>query len=87
MLLSNPYRYILPEIHTPRESVAATPFPLTCPSCGAALTSQQATGLVYKRTASYACGATYTSKPQIQNHTEKWWGTCPVTKAEVAAES
>ncbi len=26
--------------------------------------------------ASYACGGSYTPKPQIQNHTEYFWGSC-----------
>ena len=45
-----------------------------CPVCGAAQTTDDA----WK--AAYACGATYTEKSQIQNHTDVWWGRCPIGK-------
>lgn len=32
--------------------------------------------LAGKNWATFACGGYYTSKPQIQNHTDKWWGVC-----------
>lgn len=36
----------------------------------------------YERRAAYACGGTYTYKPQIQTHTSKWWGSCGVVKSQ-----
>lgn len=96
---SDSYRYVLPEIHRSRvsrtyltqtgEYVTVPPegpvtFPDTCPACGAARTVETRTGF---GGAQYACGATYKSKPQIQNRTDKWWGSCPVTKAEVDREN
>ena len=70
----------LPEIamsHVDAETLPA-PFPEVCPRCGAAKTNElNGTNIAdYRRTITYACGASYTHKPQIQNHTEKWWGTC-----------
>jgi hypothetical protein len=38
----------------------------------------------YARRAAYACGGVYELKSQIQNHTDKWWGRCPVTKDRIA---
>jgi hypothetical protein len=38
----------------------------------------------YARKAAYACGGTYELKPQCQNHTDKWWGRCPVTRDRIA---
>jgi hypothetical protein len=55
-------------------------FPDACPCCGAAKTAEDAW-----RRVDYACGAAYTPKPQIQNHTDKWWGTCPLTQARHTA--
>ena len=78
------YAHILPEIHMSRAEVrnTATPFPAACPACGAEKAFEQNGYIVeYLRTATYDCGASYTLKGQIQNHTEKWWGSCPVTKA------
>lgn len=81
---SNPYRHILPEIAMSRDEAqrTATPFRATCPACGAALVEEVNHPQVdYRRIAIYACGAAYNHKPQIQNHTEKWWGVCPATAA------
>jgi predicted RNA-binding Zn-ribbon protein involved in translation (DUF1610 family) len=55
-------------------------FPDTCPACGAAVKSR---GNAYHNPVTYACGAAYTQKPQIQNHRDVWWGTCPVRKAAI----
>lgn len=38
----------------------------------------------YARSAAYACGGKYELKSQCQNHTDKWWGRCPVTKDRIA---
>lgn len=79
------YRHILPEIALARADAQAqpTPFPDACPCCGAALAEAvNHPAIDYRRSATYACGASYTHKPQIQNHTEKWWGTCPATQAQ-----
>ena len=46
-------------------------FPDVCPGCGAEVIRP-----VSRRTAVYACGGSYSPKPQIQNHTDKWWGHC-----------
>lgn len=60
----------------------ATRFPATCPVCAAVkLSERNGTNVSdFLRRAAYACGAEYTHKAQIQNHTEKWWGTCPKGK-------
>ena len=50
-------------------------YPDSCPCCGAGIVKDerdQDHGPVY------GCGGQYTSKPQIQNHTDKWWGVCPI---------
>lgn len=64
----------------------ATMFPTKCPACGAQCVSVKRIARVpaYQRTAVYECGGAYTSKPQMQNHTEKWWGHCPQTKLRIA---
>jgi hypothetical protein len=54
-------------------------FPEACPACGAAKSSETGNG-GWNAKASYACGGSYSSKPQIQNHTDKWWGSCPITQ-------
>lgn len=80
-----------------------TPFPATCPRCGAETLSNSGAALTptrtgrartragrpvyvpsYARKAVYACGGTYELKSQCQNHTDKWWGRCPVAKARIA---
>jgi hypothetical protein len=55
-------------------------FPASCPSCDAprvptALQPEHGGG--HYRCCHYKCGGAYTYKPQIQNHTDKWWGVCP----------
>jgi hypothetical protein len=46
-------------------------FPDVCPVCNAAATTDGD-----YRGRKYACGGKYETKPQIQNHTEVWWGRC-----------
>lgn len=49
-------------------------YPKTCPLCGVGIGKDNRDhfqGPVYK------CGGQYSLKPQIQNHTDKWWGSCP----------
>jgi hypothetical protein len=77
------YSYIYPEIGQSRYPVLETTptFPDTCPVCGAAATVR---GNRY-HPVSYACGGSYDDKPQIQNHTDKWWGVCPIRRAEIEA--
>ena len=92
----NDYRHIYPEIerrrrpavyYVPGRGEVDVPaddrpvvFPDACPACGATKTSDTS-GRSSWPEARYACGGSYTNKPQIQNHTDKWWGHCPVTKA------
>lgn len=67
-----------PEIYRPNKPGADPPeFPATCPVCGEDRTFQVTKAPPYLCRASYACGGTYTRKPQIQTHTNKWWGMCP----------
>jgi len=73
-------RTILPEIHQSRDETRTqpTPFPNTCPACGALAHRivNDVDVLEWNRRADYACGADYTFKSQIQNRIEKWWGVC-----------
>lgn len=74
------YSHIYPELSQTRGIRIAPPleFPPVCPVCQAAkVTDTGADAWAHKRTAAYACGGAYTHKPQIQNHTDKWWGKCP----------
>jgi hypothetical protein len=83
--MPNDYRYahIYPEIAIGRVERARFPleFPATCPACGARKTSEEKHLL--RSFAHYACGGKYEDKPQIQNHTDKWWGSCPRVRAMV----
>jgi len=49
-------------------------FPDTCPVCGAGIKEVPADDM---NGPTYNCGGQYRVKPQIQCHTQKWWGTCP----------
>ena len=87
------YRHVLPEIALRRRPMAylneryetvevpaqvgPPKFPETCPACGSALYLTLNNGW---NGAAYECGATYSEKPQIQNHTDIWWGTCPQSR-------
>ena len=63
---------IYPEICVDR---GESPFlPESCPACGAEAEKRG------NNTVTYACGGSYRPKPQIQNHTDKWWGSCKVDK-------
>jgi hypothetical protein len=80
------YRHIYPEVTQAirhREDPYPTPvFPDTCPRCGAVATARGN----FFHPIKYACGGSYEEKPQIQNHTDVWWGRCPVTQAAIEAE-
>lgn len=91
----NPYAHIYPEIErrrvefsywNPQGGTVTLPpdarpvtFPDTCPACGAAKSAETGNG-GWNAKAAYACGGSYESKPQIQNHTDKWWGSCPAMR-------
>jgi len=66
---------VYPEITTPNDGKSKPIFPDECPKC-LAVTVALALGHVNDCMCKYACGGTYTCKPQIQNHTNKWWGYC-----------
>jgi len=64
-------------------------FPDACPACGAERNDDPETPVPHPydrgetvrignggRWATYACGGYYKRKPQIQNHTDYWWGKC-----------
>jgi len=40
----------------------------------------------YAPFAIYKCGGGYSQKTQIQNHTDKWWGSCPDATKWVEAQ-
>lgn len=65
---------IYEEVTTPCDSKTKPKFPERCPVCSASTVDLDRTpGTGHIR---YACGGDYTPKPQIQNHTDKWWGVC-----------
>ena len=49
--------------------------PDTCPICGATKVEGN-DGTAFRAWREYACGGCYTEKPQIQTHTNKYWGSC-----------
>lgn len=49
-------------------------FPGMCPCCGSQLVEEIHDG--WTDCATYACGGRYGPKPQIQDHTLVWWGSC-----------
>lgn len=61
------------EIHIPSEYGTSPDFPDTCPACGAKEVERKMGWLGHNK---YACGGGFKIKPQIQNHTDKWWGRC-----------
>jgi hypothetical protein len=82
---------IYPEIvgYRARGTVIPSPsFPAACPNpaCNAERTCllvcrlgqyiEARDGATDVQGAEYACGGTYSIKPQIQNHTNYFWGTC-----------
>lgn len=71
-------------------------FPDACPACGAAIathTRPDDGGLGFplvesaaqqwerENSRTYACGGRYEMKSQCQNHTDVFWGSCPVVAA------
>ena len=54
-------------------------FSETCPICGAIIREDNQD---YYKGPIYECGGQYTFKPQIQTHTDKWWGSCPAKYME-----
>lgn len=62
------------EIQCPRESRVI--FPAACPACSAPLKEEKDKGERWA-TAVYGCGGSYKYSPQIQTHTNKWYGSCP----------
>jgi hypothetical protein len=50
-------------------------FPDRCPGCGARVAEDQNVG-TWNVQRVYRCGGRYRPKPQIQNHTDIWWGHC-----------
>lgn len=72
---------IYPEITQPVEVRTLPDFPLRCPICGSPKTlSEKEMG--YRVGPRYWCGGQYTMKPQIQNHTDKWWGACKLHEVD-----
>lgn len=54
-------------------------WPKNCSCCGAEIViGMPGKGAGFS--ALYACGAVYRLKPQCQNHTDVYWGSCPETK-------
>jgi hypothetical protein len=67
--------YMAPDYSTYEVKPQPIPdFPKNCPACGAGASDNERT---YYSPMTYACGGAYVFKPQIQNHTDKWWGACP----------
>ena len=54
-------------------------FPGVCPCCQAGVREY---GEFHWSAPVYGCGGQYRQKPQIQNHTDKFWGSCPVKAKE-----
>jgi hypothetical protein len=71
----NALKRIYPEIWVEVGSSEKPNFPDTCPACGAAAVADKPDE-IYERHRIYSCGGTYSFKSQIQNHTDKWWGSC-----------
>lgn len=65
---------IYSELHISIERTNEVQFPDKCPICGAKIKGVPADGI---NGPTYDCGGQYRVKPQIQCHTQKWWGTCP----------
>jgi hypothetical protein len=53
-------------------------YPDKCPACGAEKVSEKEFIIGTDRfpTRIYGCGGKYETKPQIQNHTDYFWGSC-----------
>lgn len=55
-----------------RQECPPPKFPDECPACGSKALPDERPG--WRR--DYECGGAYKCKPQIQNHTEVFWGKC-----------
>lgn len=64
------------EIHIPNDRQSLPEFPSKCPICGAETEKEVKSEQYYECSITYKCGGTYTDKEQIQNHTNKFWGSC-----------
>lgn len=65
------------EIQLDRRVNKRPDFPLTCPECGEEVIARSGPSVWPEFSAvMYGCGGAYKHKPQIQNHTNKWWGSC-----------
>lgn len=80
-------KYIYDEFVTSRSgtesSLSIPKFPDVCPICKIEIDTDERdffNGPVYK------CGGRYSFKPQIQKHTYKWWGHCPVKEEDARKE-
>ena len=77
-------QYIYDEIACSRAWPTKMPtFPNVCPICKSKTVTDLENffnGPIYK------CGGQYNSKPQIQTHTDKWWGKCPVVEEDARKE-
>lgn len=62
------------EIWRPHNGTPAD-LPAYCPVCQATTVQREGVNTPWE-SRHYACGGAYKSKPQIQNHTNKWWGHC-----------
>lgn len=56
-----------------------TEYPEVCPICGAGIKNGDRT---HYKGPIYECGGQYKMKSQIQNHTDKWGGFCPIEYME-----
>ena len=70
-LIKRPTNYSYGELHTP--SGSKFDYPETCPCCGA--NGNEVEDSWYHKFV-YECGGEWEWKSQIQNHTDKVWGTC-----------
>jgi len=73
------HTYSYDERCTPCGSGKLPKWDKACPVCGA----PEDTPAEGRKGPKYRCGGQYTQKPQIQNHTDKWWGLCPAQKERV----
>jgi hypothetical protein len=76
-------RHVYEEIWVEKSSHRLADIPGRCPVCKALCIERDSVGQPWE-SAKYRCGGEYKSKPQIQNHTDKWWGSCP--KVELCAK-
>jgi hypothetical protein len=66
-------RHIYQELSKPI-STGNPKFPEVCPKCGADIADSDVKGYSGPK---YECGGQFRLKPQIQTHTNYWWGHCP----------